>query len=159
MLQYGKSKEKVLVRGKYSSKQLHHKKNQSRKFRENKIDNKTIPKKAYTAAVKKDLVTITQLPFQIIFQHSLCYQSNTRYPTRIFHYQLWSCGCKASENKRYIHTYIHTYICWPWHDTWAVPSTRAVTSTNQEKLGLGGGWKARPRVKLHGLISPTSNSK
>lgn len=63
----GKVKKKLFegastVANNYTTKKI-----QSRKSRENKIDNKAIPKKAYTAAVKKDLVTITQLPFQIIF--------------------------------------------------------------------------------------------
>ena len=36
---------------------------------------------------------------------------------------------------------------------------RAVTRANQEKGGLGERWKARPKVKLRGLISPAPNSK
>ena len=35
----------------------------------------------------------------------------------------------------------------------------AVTHANQEKGGLGGWWKACPKVKLCGLILPTPNSK
>ena len=34
-----------------------------------------------------------------------------------------------------------------------------ITCTNQEKGGFGGRWKARPKVNLHGLISPAQNSK
>ena len=35
--------------------------------------------------------------------------------------------------------------------------TRAVTRANEEKGRLGGWWKARPKVKLRGLISPAPN--
>ena len=49
--------------------------------------------------------------------------------------------------------------CKLWHDAQAIACTCAVTRTNQEKGGLGGRWKAHPKVKLHGLISPTLNSK
>ena len=35
----------------------------------------------------------------------------------------------------------------------------AITHTNQEEGDLGGQWKAHPEIKLHGLISPTQNSK
>ena len=47
----------------------------------------------------------------------------------------------------------------PWHDAWAIAHARTVTCANQEKGGLGGQRKARPKVKLHGLTSPTPNSK
>ena len=36
----------------------------------------------------------------------------------------------------------------PWHDAQAIAHTRAVTRANQEKGGLGGRRKARPKVKL-----------
>ena len=45
----------------------------------------------------------------------------------------------------------------PWHDTRGIARTRA--RADQEKGGLGGRWKARPKVKLRGLISPAPNSK
>ena len=35
---------------------------------------------------------------------------------------------------------------------------QAITHTNQEKGGLDRQWKAYPKVKLHGLISPVQNS-
>ena len=43
----------------------------------------------------------------------------------------------------------------PWHDACA----HAVTRANQEKGGLGGQWKACPKVMLRGLILPVPNSK
>ena len=46
-----------------------------------------------------------------------------------------------------------------WHDARAIACTCAVTRGNQEKGGLGGQWKAHPKVKLHGLILPAPNSK
>ena len=36
---------------------------------------------------------------------------------------------------------------------------RAYARVNQEKWGFGGRWKACPKLKLCGLISPTPNSK
>ena len=36
---------------------------------------------------------------------------------------------------------------------------RTVISANQEKGGLDGQWKARPKAKLYGLISPAPNPK
>ena len=47
----------------------------------------------------------------------------------------------------------------PWHDARAIAHARAVTLENQEKVSLGGQWKATPKVKLRGLISPALNSK
>ena len=47
----------------------------------------------------------------------------------------------------------------PWHDSRAIARARAITSANQEKGGLTGWGKARPKVKLRGLISPAPNSK
>ena len=47
----------------------------------------------------------------------------------------------------------------PWHDAWAIAPTPAVTHANQEKGSLGGRWKALPKVKLRGLISPMPNAK
>ena len=47
----------------------------------------------------------------------------------------------------------------PWHDAQAIACARSVIRTNQEKGGLGGPWKARPKVNLCWLISPASNAK
>ena len=47
----------------------------------------------------------------------------------------------------------------PWHDGLAIARTCTVTRVNQEKGDLGGWWKACPKVKLCGLISPMPNAK
>ena len=52
------------------------------------------------------------------------------------------------------HTHIHNR---PWHDARAIARARAITRANQEKGGLRGRWKARPKIKLRGLISPAQN--
>ena len=41
----------------------------------------------------------------------------------------------------------------PWHDAQAIACACTITCANKEKEGLGGQWKACPKVKLHGLIS------
>ena len=41
----------------------------------------------------------------------------------------------------------------------AITCTHTITYANQEKGGWGGQWKAHPKVKLPGLISPAQNSK
>ena len=47
----------------------------------------------------------------------------------------------------------------PWRDARAIALARAITPANQKKGGLGRRRKARPKVNLHGLISPTPNAK
>ena len=47
----------------------------------------------------------------------------------------------------------------PWHDARAIAQAHTATYANQEKGCLGEQQKARPKVKLRGLILPTSNSK
>ena len=51
------------------------------------------------------------------------------------------------------------YLCRLWHHALVIACTHAVTHENQEKGGLGGWWKARPKVNLHGLISLMPNAK
>ena len=46
----------------------------------------------------------------------------------------------------------------PWHDALVIAQSHAITLINK-KGGLGGWWKARPKVKLHWLITPMQNSK
>ena len=42
-----------------------------------------------------------------------------------------------------------------WQDAQVIACAHAITHTNKEKQGLPGQWKASPKVKLCGLISPT----
>ena len=51
------------------------------------------------------------------------------------------------------------FLCRLWHHALVIACTRAVTHENPEKGGLGGRWKARPKVILHGLISLMLNAK
>ena len=52
----------------------------------------------------------------------------------------------------------HISVFRAWHDAWTIAHAHAVTCANQEK-GVGGCWKACPKLKLCGLISPAPNAK
>ena len=62
-------------------------------------------------------------------------------------------GCKTRINRHLL-----TVGSRPWHDARTIARVRAITRTNQ-KGGLGGRWKARPKINLRGLILPTPNAK